>query len=110
LDDLVVCPVRVRRECRRVEVSHQISILKSLSNIFRIGTHLPGAMFKDIIQTVLWIASITLEETPPYLNPWLHNNLATFPSIWISLINNELMQNHEDLKRMKYPGHCTVVG
>lgn len=102
---MVVRPVRVRRECTGPRVSHLISHLMLLTDRHRIGTHLPEATFQNILRDLLWVASITPEEASPHLNPWLHANVDAFPSVWRSLLNNEVMQDDENLKGNLYPGN-----
>lgn len=48
-----------------------------------------GDSFRELLQTVFWIASVPQDEPPSKLNVWLRNNSDVFPSIWTSVLNND---------------------
>jgi nucleolar pre-ribosomal-associated protein 2 len=48
-----------------------------------------GNTFRDLLQTIFWIASVPQDNTLAISNSWLRNNPDIFSSTWTSLLHND---------------------
>ena len=54
-------------------------------------------LFKEMLQTVFWIASASLPENSVASIDWLQLNPKAFPELWISMLHSENVLNSEPL-------------
>ncbi|KAG9242736.1 Urb2/Npa2 family-domain-containing protein [Calycina marina] len=66
--------------------------------VLRVVKCLPEGSFQEMVQNIFWVASTLHNDRPTTANTWLHLNSEVFPSLWLSVLSNRLIQDDENLR------------
>jgi hypothetical protein len=58
---------------------------------------LDDKLFRELLQSVFWIASASVAENSVASIDWLQRNPQAFPDLWLSILDNENVLNSEPL-------------